>query len=333
MNVCDSLFMLVQIVEILCVLCGIVYKCDIDVVMQVLLLVFVMQYQGYMLVVGDDCVVILDGDGYLLFVIEGFFNEFVDQQFWFVGYCGVMVNVSDIYVMGGCLLVVVDVLWSCGGEVVWFIFDGLVEGVCIYGVLLVGGYSNCCNDCEQFFVFIIGWVMCLLISFDVCSGEYLVVVIDLCGCFQELYVYWNVSIGVFVECLCGDFDVLFVLVEVGLVCVVKDISMVGVIGIVLMLLECFVKGVVIDLEVILCLFGVDFQCWLSVFFSYGFLLSVVDDDLLEVLVCFVVCGIVVVFIGCIDDSCQLDLCWYEQCLFFWNLVEEVLIGCGLCWED
>ena len=46
--------------------------------------------------VGDDCAAIPDSDGYLLFAIEGFMNELVRDDPWFAGYCGVMVNVSDI---------------------------------------------------------------------------------------------------------------------------------------------------------------------------------------------------------------------------------------------
>jgi uncharacterized protein len=43
--------------------------------------------------IGDDCAAIPDGDGYLLFAIEGFLNEFVEHDGWFAGWCGVMVNV------------------------------------------------------------------------------------------------------------------------------------------------------------------------------------------------------------------------------------------------
>ena len=62
--------------------------------------------------VGDDCAAIPDGDGHLLFAIEGFVDDFVEPMPWFAGYCGVMVNVSDIYAMGGRPLAVVDALWS-----------------------------------------------------------------------------------------------------------------------------------------------------------------------------------------------------------------------------
>lgn len=98
------------------------------------------------MVIGDDCVVIFDGDGYLFFVIEGMVSDFVCSMFWFVGYSGVMVNVSDIYVMGGCLFVVVDVLWSGSVHVVGEVFVGMVVVLEVYGVLVVGGYSNVCSD-------------------------------------------------------------------------------------------------------------------------------------------------------------------------------------------
>ncbi len=64
--------------------------------------------------VGDDCAAIPDGDGYLLFAIEGMVGDFVEAMPWFAGYSGVMANVSDIYAMGGRPVAVVDALWSDG---------------------------------------------------------------------------------------------------------------------------------------------------------------------------------------------------------------------------
>ena len=62
--------------------------------------------------VGDDCAAIPDGDGYLLFAIEGFMNEFVAGDPWFAGWCGVMVNISDVAAMGGRPIAVVDAIWA-----------------------------------------------------------------------------------------------------------------------------------------------------------------------------------------------------------------------------
>src|ERR1700674_3711373 len=99
--------------------------------------------------VGDDCAAIADGEGYLLFAIEGFVNEFVAAEPWFAGYCGVMVNVSDVYAMGGRPLAVVDSVWSRGAERGRPILDGLAAASRAYGVPIVGGHTNARNDREQ----------------------------------------------------------------------------------------------------------------------------------------------------------------------------------------
>src|SRR5262252_6585108 len=62
--------------------------------------------------VGDDCAAIPDGDGYLLLAIEGFINEFVATDPWFAGWCGVMVNISDVAAMGGRPIAVVAAVWA-----------------------------------------------------------------------------------------------------------------------------------------------------------------------------------------------------------------------------
>ena len=67
---------------------------------------------GEVIAVGDDCAAIPDGNGFLLFAIEGFIDSFVAADPWFAGYCGVMVNLSDIAAMGGRPIAVVDALWA-----------------------------------------------------------------------------------------------------------------------------------------------------------------------------------------------------------------------------
>ena len=108
----------------------------------------------------------------------------------------------------------------------------------------------------------------------------------------------------------------------------KDISMAGVIGTALMLLECSDKGALIDLEAIPCPPSVDFQRWLTAFPSYGFLLSVSAPDLEQVLGRFAARGLAAASIGRIDDSRTLRLSMHGQTKTFWDLADEALIGCG-----
>jgi hypothetical protein len=121
--------------------------------------------------IGDDCAAIPDGDGYLLFAIEGFVEDFVSASPWFAGYCGVMVNVSDIYAMGGRPLAVVDALWSRGPEPGAQILEGLKAAARRYRVPVVGGHSNYRADGAQLAVAILGRATRLLSSFAARPGD------------------------------------------------------------------------------------------------------------------------------------------------------------------
>ncbi len=100
--------------------------------------------------VGDDCAAIPDGDGHLLFAAEGFISAFVDADPWFAGWCGVMVNLSDVAAMGGRALAVVDVVWAEGEAGANAILDGLRAAARAYGVPIVGGHTNLHDAREAF---------------------------------------------------------------------------------------------------------------------------------------------------------------------------------------
>src|ERR1700753_1155087 len=116
--------------------------------------------------VGDDCAAIPDGDGYLLFAIEGFMNEFVAGDPWFAGWCGAMVNISDIAAMGGRPIAVVNAIWADGETKAAPVLAGLKEGGEAFAVPVVGGHTNVRTDRGQLSVAILGRAKKLLTSFD-----------------------------------------------------------------------------------------------------------------------------------------------------------------------
>jgi len=329
MNTSEKPNDLQQLVEMLRASPGIAHKRDIDAVMQTLNAVApTAGGAGATIAIGDDCAAIPDGDGYLLFAIEGFINEFVAKQPWFAGYCGVMVNVSDIYAMGGRPIAVVDALWSRDGNAAAPILEGMAEAAHIYGVPVVGGHSNRRNDREQLSVAILGRAKRLLTSFDARPGQNLVAAVDLRGRFEEPYAYWNASIGAPAERLRGDLEILPGIAEDGLAAAGKDISMAGVLGTALMLLECSGLGAVIDVDAIPKPADAPLFRWLTAFPSYGFLLSVSDQALPEVIQRFAARGIACAAIGRTDSSRYVRLQRGSDTAQFWDLNREALIGCG-----
>lgn len=231
--------------------------------------------------VGDDCAAIPDGDGHLLFAIEGFVDEFVERMPWFAGYCGVMVNASDIYAMGGRPMAVVDALWTEGSEQAKPLLEGMAEASRRYGIPIVGGHSNQRSNRGQLAVAIVGRAgKRLLTSFDAQPGDVLVMAIDLRGEWRDPYPYWDASTAAPASRLRGDLELLPCLAEDGLALAAKDISMAGSVGTALMLLECSGCGATIDVDAIPRPSSLprnddsSLLRWLTAFPSYGFVLSV-----------------------------------------------------------
>lgn len=234
-------------------------------------------FPGAPIPLGDDCAAIPDGDGFLLLAIEGFVADFVAHSPWFAGYCGVMVNVSDIYAMGGRPLAVVDALWSHGMESAAQILEGLTVAARRYGVPLVGGHSNNRAERGQLAVAILGRASRLLSSFAAKPGDRLIMAVDLRGQYEEPFPYWNASSGAPAGRLREDLEVLPRLAEDGLCAAAKDISMAGALGTLLMMLECSRVGATIAVDSIPhppCADDAALLRWLTAFPSYGFVLSV-----------------------------------------------------------
>ncbi len=232
---------------------------------------------------GDDCAVLPDGEGHLLLAIEGFLNEFIEADPWFAGYCAVMVNASDIYSMGGRPLAVVDALWSPSFEGAAPVLEGMLAAARLYGIPVIGGHTNTRSTHGQLAAAILGRASHLLTSFDARPGQSLIAVIDLRGRYREPHPYWDASTGSQPERLRGDLELLPGIAEAGLCGAAKDISMGGVLGSALMLLECSGVGATIDVDAIVRPAGVPLERWLASFPSYGFVLAVDEEYVTQVL--------------------------------------------------
>ncbi|PXW27209.1 sll0787 family AIR synthase-like protein [Paraburkholderia caballeronis] len=281
--------------------------------------------------VGDDCAAIREpgGDGYLLFAIEGLVADFVAAMPWFAGYSGVMVNVSDIYAMGGRPLAVVDALWSDGVDAGRDVLAGIAAASVAYGVPVVGGHSNARSAQPQLAVAILGRARRLLSSFNARPGDRLLMAVDLRGRYEEPFPFWNASVGSPAERLRGDLELLPELAESGLCDAAKDISMAGALGTALMLLECSEAGATIDLDAIPRPDGVeseaDFERWLTAFPSFGFLLSVRNEHADAVIERFHARSLACASIGVVDASREVRIEARGASAPLWNFRDAAFI--------
>ncbi len=275
--------------------------------------------------IGDDCAAIPDGDGYLLFAIEGFVDDFVNSMPWFAGYCGVMVNISDIAAMGGRPIAVVDAVWSQGMDPASDIMQGMAAASAQYGVPVVGGHTNNRSQTGQLAVAILGRAKKLLTSFHARPDDVLIMAIDLRGEYEAGKPYWNASTRAPSHRLRGDIDLLPQLAETDLCDAAKDISMAGAIGTALMLAECSKVGLIINPEAIPRPREVPLAKWLQSFPSYGYVLSVRPNKVADVMAKFAARDIESAGVGTVTESSEVWLANKAGRCLLWDWNEKPFI--------
>jgi len=278
--------------------------------------------------VGDDCAAIKDGDDYLLFAIEGFMNEFVAGDPWFAGWCGVMVNVSDIAAMGGRPIAIVDALWANGEAEATPILEGMRAASERFGVPIVGGHSNIRTDRAQLSVAILGRARRLLTSFDARPGDRLVAAIDLRGRYREPFANWEAATDAPAARLRGDLELMPRIAEEGLARAAKDISQGGLVGTAAMLAECSGVGVAIDIDAAPRPEGVALDRWLTTFPSYGYLIAVRPANVGAVTRLFAERDIAAADIGAVHLGGTVSIRHGEAAETIWDFAAKPLLDCG-----
>ena len=282
--------------------------------------------QNESILLGDDCAAIWRGDRYLLLAAEGMLPSLVTAEPWFAGWCAVMVNVSDIYAMGGEPIAVVDTLWSPATHESHELWEGMQAAAEAYRVPIVGGHTNYHSPYTALSVAILGEARHLITSFHAREGDTLLMAVDLRGQFYRDYPFWNAATESDRQQLRDDLAVLPKIANLGWCDAGKDISMGGVLGTTLMLLETSGCGAVIDLEAIPKPENCDRMRWLQSFPSYGFLLSARSQYVPLIQAAFQERGLSCEAIGSINNSRELILELGNQRATFWNLAAEPLMG-------
>ncbi len=278
--------------------------------------------------VGDDCAAIPEGDSYLLLAIEGFMPEFVAADPHFAGYCGVMVNLSDVAAMGGRPIAVVDAIWSQDAAHAAPVLAGLAEASSRYGVPVIGGHTNTRASANLLSVAILGRAKALLTSFDAKPGQTIIAAIDLRGRMRDPAPYWDASTGADPARLRRDLEILPDIAEQNLCAAAKDISMAGSIGTALMLMESSRLGAVIEPQKIPRPAHIPLERWLTAFPSFGFLLAAPPETTQAVIDRFAARGIAAAAIGTTDSTRIVRLRDGAEESVLWRFADDALIGCA-----
>lgn len=114
-------------------------------------------------------------------MVEVLIPGFVADYPWFAGWCGVMVNLSDIAAMGGQATGITDMIWAPDAASARPVLDGLKAAAAAYGVPFIGGHTNLHSPMLNQSVAVTGRARKLISSFAAEPDDLLIAAIDLRG--------------------------------------------------------------------------------------------------------------------------------------------------------
>lgn len=279
---------------------------------------------------GDDAAALPDADGgYTLLAAEGMQPSFVQREPFFAGLCAVLCNVNDIAAMGGRARALVNVILAGNDRAhTGLIYEGLRAGAELFQIPIVGGHSGRSAGAPCLSAAVLGKAQRLITSFDARPGQVLMVCIDLGGKLRADQPHFDGLTGGDAKVARARLEVLPQLAEAGLVGAGKDISMAGLLGTLLMLLETSGCGARVDLEAVpapACALA-EPQRWLESFPSFGFVLSVEPEHVAAVRGMFGAVGVTAAVIGTVEPTRALDIAYGSERARFWDLAKDPLMG-------
>jgi selenophosphate synthetase-related protein len=228
--------------------------------------------------------------------------------------------------MGGRPWAVVDVLFL--GDGAERVLEGMVAASEAFGVPVVGGHTTRVSGGTVLAVAVLGRARRLIASDTARPGQVLLSAVDLRGTFRGNGGNFNAATTAPARQLRAQLAVLPELAEAGLVGAGKDVSMAGLCGTLVMLLEASGTGAVLDLEAVPAPANVDPVRWLTAFPSFGFLLAVEPEAVERVRARFDAAGVACAPIGVLNDSQKLELRSGGERACYFDLSDEPLTGFG-----
>lgn len=225
--------------------------------------------------IGDDAAVLPSQSGSLLLACEGMHPDLVDDDPWFAGWSGVLVNLSDIAAMGGRPVAVVNSFWSANADHADQLLKGMRFACDKFAIPMVGGHSNQQSPYHALSVAVLGAATGPLLSARAAKpGDELWLLVNQAGEFYKHYPFWDAATRASGEQLRDHLALLPQLARKGLVHAAKDVSMGGIVGTAVMFAEAAGLSLELTLDAIRRPMGVSEEAWLTCFPSFGFLMAV-----------------------------------------------------------
>jgi selenophosphate synthetase-related protein len=278
---------------------------------------------------GDDAALLPTGDGTLVLAAEAIWPPFLAASPRAAGVAGVVTALSDLAASGARPLAVLDALVAGAPDLAREALEGLRAGAALYGVPVVGGHTtvDAAAGAPSLATFAVGRARAPLPAAAARAGDAVCLVTCIEGELLE-----GVGEASFFSHLRGprrdraaaDLALLPAAAEAGEAWAARDVSMPGVAGSLLQLLESAGGlGCALRVDRVPVPPGIALGRWLLTFPSYGFLL-VGDPQALGAR--FAAAGLACAEVGRLDGSGRLRLADAGGEVEVWDLAREPLAG-------
>jgi selenophosphate synthetase-related protein len=276
---------------------------------------------------GDDAAALPHADGHLVLCGEAILPALVAGDPFAAGASAVATNVADVRAMGGRPLGLVDTLISPDRDHARRVLEGLAWAADRLGVPIVGGHTTLGGP-PALSAFCTGTARRLLRASAARPGDVLLAAFSLEGRFRDeppIFTSLHVREPALLR---EDGEALVEVAERELCHAARDVSMPGVAGSLLQMLELCGAGAVLDLDRLPRPESVALAPWVLAFPSFGFVLAAPADRVDAAIEAFTRRGLACAACGAFDDSRVLRISSAGATAVVWDLAKEPLTGLG-----
>ena len=273
---------------------------------------------------GDDAALIPHADGFLVVCGEAISPPFLRADPFGAGSAAVVTNVSDVRAMGARPLGLVDMLVSPDRAHAESVLEGIAWAADKLGVDVVGGHLTLGHE-PALSASCTGFARAPLRASAARPGDTLVAAFATDGRWMsDTAPFWTALHDRDPERLRTDGDALVEVAERGLAHAARDVSMPGVAGSLLQMIEGAGCGATLDVTALPRPEGAPLERWLLAFPSFGFLLATTQPD--ATCRVFAERGLAAAPCGTFDATRTLRLAAGGETRDVWDLAAEPLTG-------
>ena len=275
---------------------------------------------------GDDAALVPHAGELLVICGEAMSPPFVKADPFGAGAAAVVTNVSDVRAMGGRPLGLVDMLVSPDAAHAEQVLDGIAWAAGLLGVPVVGGHLTL-GHAPALSASCTGVTRRPLQASAAAPGDVLLAAFAIDGRYMsDTQPFFTALRDRPPERLRDDGEALVEVAESGFCHAARDVSMPGVAGSLLQMIEGAGCGARLDVDALPRPAGADLERWLLTFPSFGFLLAARPDRAGEACGPFLRRGLACAPCGAFDDTGTLRLVDGPREALVWDLTANPLTG-------